>query len=134
MIYRAVVLAESAELTLADFPLLALAAANSGSPSEPRRYPPGSAAPRWTHAGGAVDARGAESRPFASSVNEPRPGDLELPSAAPAAVVPLVQVERQAITQALARTGGNMSQAALQLGIGRATLYRKFKKYGLSPH
>ena len=36
-----------------------------------------------------------------------------------------------AIRRALAATDGNMSRAAVRLNIGRATLYRKSKKYGI---
>ncbi len=43
----------------------------------------------------------------------------------------LEQLEIDAIQNALAANGGNMSKAAVQLKIGRATLYRKFKKYGI---
>ena len=49
----------------------------------------------------------------------------------PAKVLPLVEVERQAFSQALAVAGNNITQAARSLGIGRATLYRKLKKYDL---
>jgi len=34
------------------------------------------------------------------------------------------------IEQALAENGGNMSAAAIKLGITRQTLYNKAKKYG----
>ncbi len=40
-------------------------------------------------------------------------------------IVPLEEVERQAILRAIAITGGNLTVAAERLGIGRATLYRK---------
>lgn len=39
--------------------------------------------------------------------------------------------ERELIVQALAGTHGEIGAAAIQLGIHRATLYRKLKKYGL---
>ncbi|WP_462323438.1 sigma-54-dependent transcriptional regulator [Desulfoplanes sp.] len=42
----------------------------------------------------------------------------------------LEEVERQAITATLEATGGNKSEAARQLGITRATLHNKMKKYG----
>jgi len=48
-------------------------------------------------------------------------------------ILPLDEVERRAIVHALKVTGGNMSDAAQQLGIGRTTLYRKLGKYNLLP-
>ena len=50
----------------------------------------------------------------------------------PAGVLPLVEVERQALAQALEATDNNVTQAALALGISRATLHRKLKRYDLS--
>ena len=40
------------------------------------------------------------------------------------------EAEKAAIQKALAECGGNQSEAAVKLGIGRTTLYRKIKKYG----
>jgi DNA-binding NtrC family response regulator len=45
--------------------------------------------------------------------------------------VGLDQLEKEAIRQTLAMTGGNREQAADLLGIGERTLYRKLKEYGL---
>jgi len=39
--------------------------------------------------------------------------------------------ERQAIRNALAAEGGNLSKVALRLGISRPTLYRKLEQYGI---
>lgn len=44
-------------------------------------------------------------------------------------VVPLFEVEKQAILRALDYTNGDRSVAATLLGIGRTTLYRKLKEY-----
>ena len=52
-------------------------------------------------------------------------------SASPA-VLPLAEVERQALLHALEVAGNNVTRAASVLGIHRATLYRKLKKYGLA--
>lgn len=41
------------------------------------------------------------------------------------------KAERAAVIRALARADGNVSQAARQLGIARATLYRRMKRLGL---
>jgi DNA-binding NtrC family response regulator len=56
------------------------------------------------------------------------------PSAAPsfAAVIPLVELERRAIVNALEYTRGDRAVAAHLLGIGRTTLYRKLKEYKLA--
>jgi transcriptional regulator of acetoin/glycerol metabolism len=46
----------------------------------------------------------------------------------------LQDVEREAIMQALARTGDNVTKAAKELGIGRATLHRRLRAYRLRGH
>jgi transcriptional regulator with PAS, ATPase and Fis domain len=47
-------------------------------------------------------------------------------------IVPLNQMERQAILEALEYTKGDRAIAANLLGIGRTTLYRKLKEYQLA--
>ena len=47
------------------------------------------------------------------------------------AILPLTEVERRAILQALDYTRGDRAVAAHLLGIGRTTLYRKLKEYNL---
>ena len=46
-------------------------------------------------------------------------------------VTSLQQVERRAILKALEETGGDRLRAAKLLGIGKTTIYRKLKEYGL---
>lgn len=46
-------------------------------------------------------------------------------------ILPLAQVERREILRAMAYTKGDRVMAATLLGIGRTTLYRKLKEYGL---
>ena len=46
-------------------------------------------------------------------------------------IVPLQELERRAIQQALQHTKGDRTVAAQMLGIGRTTLYRKLKDYRL---
>jgi two-component system NtrC family response regulator len=41
------------------------------------------------------------------------------------------QVEKETIQEMLVKTGGNREKAAEMLGIGRTTLYRKLKQYGI---
>ncbi|GAI78115.1 unnamed protein product, partial [marine sediment metagenome] len=43
----------------------------------------------------------------------------------------LNEIEKQAITDTLAKTKGNREKAAKILGIGERTLYRKIKEYNL---
>jgi DNA-binding NtrC family response regulator len=46
-------------------------------------------------------------------------------------VIPLAEMERQAIIRALEYTKGDRVMASHLLGIGRTTLYRKLKEYGI---
>jgi len=69
------------------------------------------------------------------------PGDLQLddadtrPVASPATPIPTVlnldQMERDAIGKALLKHGFNISHAAKELGLTRASLYRRMEKHGL---
>ena len=55
----------------------------------------------------------------------------ESPAIGSLAGVGIDKLEKEAIRQTLAMTGGNREQAAQLLGIGERTLYRKLKEYGL---
>ena len=44
------------------------------------------------------------------------------------------EVESQAIADSFASTGGNIRQAAKELGVSRPTFYRKLRKYGMINH
>jgi len=67
------------------------------------------------------------------------PPGLGTASAAPTAegsapisvAMSLDELEKAAIEKSLRRHGGNLSDVARQLGIGRSTLYRKLEQYGL---
>jgi transcriptional regulator with PAS, ATPase and Fis domain len=65
--------------------------------------------------------------PAPAPAHHPQPALL----VAPIPVVPLAEVERQAILRALEYTKGDRLSAASLLGIGRTTLYRKLKEYEL---
>lgn len=58
-------------------------------------------------------------------------------SVAPPATAPsgsrMEELERTAIEAALAECGFNQTEAARRLGVGRTTLYRKMKKFGILP-
>ena len=58
-----------------------------------------------------------------------------LRSAAPgrqARILPLAELEKQAILEALQQLNGDKLMTARALGIGKTTLYRKLKEYGIS--
>ncbi len=66
------------------------------------------------------------------------PTNLQLPgsSAAPLGaanegIIPLRELEKRAILEAIQELGGDKLRAARLLGIGKTTLYRKLKEYGL---
>jgi DNA-binding NtrC family response regulator len=72
-----------------------------------------------------------------------QPVDSAPPTGAPAgpeivqtqgfpAIIPLIELERRAIANALEYTKGDRAVAAHLLGIGRTTLYRKLKEYKLA--
>lgn len=64
------------------------------------------------------------------------PDDFSFPTVSatkqtPAEAQTLEEMERAMIEKAIAECGGNMSHAAMRLGITRQTLYNKMKRYGL---
>jgi DNA-binding NtrC family response regulator len=60
------------------------------------------------------------------------PVSSTMSSQGPSAVIPLLELERRAIANALEYTKGDRAVAAHLLGIGRTTLYRKLKEYQLA--
>ena len=44
----------------------------------------------------------------------------------------LSDVEKEVIREAIKKSGGNLTKAAEELGIGRTTLYRKMEAYGIA--
>jgi DNA-binding NtrC family response regulator len=75
-------------------------------------------------AGAAGSPAGSGQRPESSSL-------APTPEIVPG-IVPLVELERRAIVNALEYTRGDRAIAAHLLGIGRTTLYRKIKEYSLA--
>jgi len=71
-----------------------------------------------------LQQQGLESR------RTPVAGELEN-GEAPAAVKTLAELEREAILGAIRALNGDKLQAAKMLGIGKTTLYRKLKEYGV---
>ncbi len=62
----------------------------------------------------------------------PPPTPLQPPGTRPPAQGSMSEIERAAITDALARTGHNISEACRLLGIPRTTMYRKLKRHGIA--
>ena len=129
-VFRAVVLADGPELTVAEFPQIAahvegfaavIPAAPASAPKEP------------AFTGPAV--LGAES--ILPQTMDVRSGDtksLGIPAVADNGEIrPLVAIEADMIRLALGRYRGHMTEVAKKLGIGRSTLYRKMQEYGLEP-
>lgn len=69
------------------------------------------------------DGHTLESNDFLVSPRASAPG--------PAHAQTVEEAEKATIMKALSECSGNQSEAAVKLGIGRTTLYRKIKKYGL---
>jgi DNA-binding NtrC family response regulator len=59
------------------------------------------------------------------------PGETDDEGAPISVALSLEELEKKAIVRALESHGGNLSDVARQLGIGRSTLYRKLEQYGL---
>jgi DNA-binding NtrC family response regulator len=132
-IFRAVVLAEGPELTESDFPQiaaqlpeydvvdhLALVADNSHRDREAEF----AAADYSVPPPSMIDTSGRHGET----------ADNAIASVNPAGEVrKLADVEEELIRFALKFYRGQMSQVARKLGIGRSTLYRKLKDYGIDP-
>ncbi|HEX6804497.1 MAG TPA: sigma-54 dependent transcriptional regulator [Terriglobales bacterium] len=58
------------------------------------------------------------------------PERLTAPSTIESKILPMIEVERLAIQNAIAQLNGDKLMAAKLLGIGKTTLYRKLKEYG----
>ncbi|HVZ83210.1 MAG TPA: helix-turn-helix domain-containing protein, partial [Terracidiphilus sp.] len=64
-------------------------------------------------------------RAAATAASAEQPGERQ-------GVVPLADLEREAILGAIRALNGDKLQAARLLGIGKTTLYRKLKEYGIA--
>nr|WP_296020717.1 sigma-54-dependent Fis family transcriptional regulator [uncultured Acidovorax sp.] len=82
------------------------------------------------HAQGVAGAGGAEQAPQAAAAASARAGVALAPPAAPV-VAPLHQAEEQMLRQALQSAGGNVALAARLLGISRATMAYRLRKFGI---
>lgn len=82
---------------------------------------------------GTVHVNEANLRNFASPPGEQEPGTARIGSfVAETGTLRLEDWQRILVIEALRRTGGSVPNAAAELGISRATLYRKLETYGLT--
>ncbi|MGF1650104.1 MAG: sigma-54-dependent transcriptional regulator [Hyphomicrobiaceae bacterium] len=126
-VFRAVVLCDSAVLTVADFPQIA--AHVQGFSAE---IPAAPAIQQKAYTGPALI--GAENTvPETIALDGERGGSkLGIPAVNDTGEIrPLEAVEADMIRLALGRYRGHMTEVAKRLGIGRSTLYRKMQEYGL---
>ena len=118
-IFRAVVLADSEEIGVNEFPQIA-AQISSGTPFEPPLIEPSPAMvsswPESENVRHAPILPAAHSLPLTDTRGEVRPLD---------------DIERDAIRFAISHYRGQMSEVARRLRIGRSTLYRKLEGLGL---
>src|SRR3984957_6100657 len=114
-IFRAVVLCDGALLDICDFPQIA--AAMGVEAIHRNAFAVQAAAPAI--GGNATPALPAGS-PFALSVTD-----------ASGQIRKFEEMEAEIIRMAISRYDGHMSEVARRLGIGRSTLYRKLKEFGL---
>ncbi len=135
-VFRAVVLCDGAQLTVNDFPQIAAATdqpavqvpAPSAAPAEPAVSSPVTSEPVPATAG-RLEATPPVPRqtgfeqaaPFGFMRNLDQDGHIRK----------LTDMEEELIRAAINHYSGRMTEVAKRLGIGRSTLYRKLKEYGL---
>jgi DNA-binding NtrC family response regulator len=130
-IFRAVVLADAGELTVAEFPQIA-AHVEGFEAATPAAPAPHTNKPLFE--GPAL--LGAESRiPRTMEIKEAQtPSSIGIPAISDSGDIrSLEAIEADMIRLALGRYRGHMTEVAKRLGIGRSTLYRKMQEYGLEP-
>jgi len=108
-IFRAVVLCDGPMLDVCDFPQIAAALGVESTPRSTGSSPASMESPAPQTAS-----------PYALKVTDPS-GNIRK----------FEEMECEIIRMAIARYNGHMSEVARRLGIGRSTLYRKLKEFGL---
>ncbi len=127
-VFRAVVLADGNELTVAEFPQIAMHVQGFAAPIPPAPTP--EAPPVYTGPA-LLGADDTVPRTVEVKRNEGG-GSLGIPAVTEAGEMrSLVDIEADMIRLALGRYRGHMTEVAKRLGIGRSTLYRKMQEYGL---
>jgi len=128
-IFRAVVLAESSMLTIADFPQIA-AHVDGFDAIVPEA--PAPAADQSFHEGPAIIGN-ETTVPHTIEVSTSMDANvLGIPAMTNGGEIrPLDAIEADMIRLALGKYRGHMTEVAKRLGIGRSTLYRKMREFGL---
>jgi len=119
VLYRAIVLSDGGYLEIADFPQIVAQARGREESLRLASALPVPSAP--VHIDAARPRKEVETREAVQDRFLDAGGDVR----------PLETLERELIECALKRYGGRMSKVARALGIGRSTLYRKLRDYGL---
>ncbi len=127
-VFRAVVLADASELTVAEFPQIAAHVEGFRADIPPA---PAQVVARPAYTGPAL--LGAESVvPQTVELTGGHRGSLGIPAVdAEGEIRSLESIEADMIRLALGRYRGHMTEVAKRLDIGRSTLYRKMREYGL---
>jgi DNA-binding NtrC family response regulator len=131
-VFRAVVLAETDEIGINEFPQLAAQlAANDAAPPEPQHPAPLEDFEPVLIPNGFEDEHLLEPA-FGSAMGPPiAPADALHLLDAEGEVRPLDEIEAELIRYAITHYRGQMSEVARRLQIGRSTLYRKLEALGL---
>ena len=129
-VFRAVVLSETNELLPSDFPQVMgqvspmdaaiIASKESKANEEALLTSPISASPGWLSAG-----RGSSDEAYARAAGALRQLDDD------GNMRQMIEIEEEIIRFAIVHYNGQMSEVARRLGIGRSTLYRKLKDFGI---
>jgi DNA-binding NtrC family response regulator len=142
-IFRAVVLAKDGQLTEHDFPQVAAEIPGALS-DEGVSVPPGGFKPRLRYTAPPVYPEFSAATPATAPAEETPaaakgdaaddfPDNVIVSTDPLGDVKKLAEVEEELIRFALKFYRGQMSRVARKLGIGRSTLYRKLRDYGIDP-
>jgi DNA-binding NtrC family response regulator len=121
-IFRAVVLADGEEIGINEFPQIAAQVSSDEISAQPLIEPSPAMVASWPECDGAAGqiTSGHAVVPHSLPLTDSQ-GDVR----------PLDDIERDAIRFAISHYGGQMSEVARRLRIGRSTLYRKLEGLGL---
>jgi DNA-binding NtrC family response regulator len=130
-VFRAVVLADTSELTVTEFPQIA-AHVTGFEAHVPAAPAPAAEGPLFT---GPALLGAEDTIPQTMDVRDDNgESALGIPAVNQGGDIrPLDEIEADMIRLALGRYRGHMTEVAKRLKIGRSTLYRKMQEYGLEP-